>query len=180
MTDEDDISLVERARAGDARSFARLVERHYERIYRLAYKWCGDQSDAEDIAQNVCVKLGRSIRQFDGRSAFSSWLYRVTLNTLRDYQRVNYRYALNNEAYGLSAEKVHVPDYERSLTGGQIWARVLGLPAKQREALLLVYGEGLNHKFAGEVMGCSEGTVSWHVHEGKKALKNFAEGSEDD
>lgn len=179
MTEDDDESLVELARRGDGRAFARLLDRHYDTIYRVAFKWCGEQMDAEDVAQDVCIKLGRAIHQFDGRSAFSSWLYRVTLNTVRDFQRAKMRNARKAEAFALASEAAFVPDFERSMTISQLWQRILGLPDKQRDAVLLVYGEGLNHKYAGEVMGCSESTVSWHVHEAKKALKNFAEGSDD-
>jgi RNA polymerase sigma-70 factor, ECF subfamily len=52
-----------------------------------------------------------------------------------------------------------------------LWAAVRRLPDKQREAVLLVYGEGLGHQAASEVMGCAEATVSWHIHEAKKRLR---------
>ena len=66
-------ALVVRAQNGDPEAFGELIEDHYDLIYRTAWKWCGNRADAEDIAQDVCVKLGQAIAGFDGRSAFSSW-----------------------------------------------------------------------------------------------------------
>lgn len=59
-----DLALVGRARDGDRRAFGELVERHYGFVYRVAYRWCGNKPDAEDIAQEVCARLGRAIRSF--------------------------------------------------------------------------------------------------------------------
>ena len=79
-----DETLVARARGGDRKAFSELIERHYDFIHRTACKWLGRRQDAEDIAQEVCVKLSTAIQSFDGRAAFTSWLYRVTLNVVRD------------------------------------------------------------------------------------------------
>ena len=76
-------ALVVRAQNGDAEAFGELIEDHYDMIHRTAWKWCGNRADAEDIAQDVCVKLGSAIAGFNGRSAFSSWVYRITLNAVR-------------------------------------------------------------------------------------------------
>ncbi|RYE57459.1 MAG: hypothetical protein EOP20_07415, partial [Hyphomicrobiales bacterium] len=67
-------ALVRRAQNGDGEAFAELIEDQYDRIFRTAWRWCGNAHDAEDIAQDVCVRLGDAIRGFDGRSAFSSWV----------------------------------------------------------------------------------------------------------
>ena len=86
-----DETLIARAVGGDRRAFGELVARHYDFIFRTACKWCGKASDAEDVAQDVCVKLASILKSFDGRSAFTSWLYRVTLNAVRDMQRARAR-----------------------------------------------------------------------------------------
>ena len=65
-------ALVERAKAGDRVAFGQLVEKHYDFIFRTACKWTGKKSDAEDIAQEVCIKLATAIQSFDGRSAFNA------------------------------------------------------------------------------------------------------------
>lgn len=170
---EADETLVARARGGDRMAFAELVERHYDFIYRTACKWLGRRQDAEDIAQEVCVKLATAIRSFDGRSAFTSWLYRVTLNAVRDSQRSNTR---RDRHHGRLAE-VHpeeaLPEQEESAATKELWAAVRALPGQQRDAVLLVYAEEMSHAEAGEIMGCKEATVSWHIHEAKKTLRGL-------
>lgn len=176
MTEQSDQDLIDKAIGGDGAAFARLVERHYASIYRIAFKCCGNQSDAEDIAQNVCVRLGQSIESFSGQSAFSSWLYRVTLNAARDFQRAGQRQMRKMTELAFVAEAVYAPDPVMDLTGIQVWEMVLQLPDKQREAVILIYSEELSHRQAAEIMACSESTVSWHIHEAKKRLKKSLTG----
>ena len=176
MQDRADHCLIDRARGGDSEAFAHLVEQYYSTIFRVAYKWAGNQADAEDIAQDVCVKLGQAIRSFKGTSAFSSWLYRVTLNAVRDFQRAHKRRTENIAAMALVSETEYVPDMETELTQDQLWLAVRKLPDKQRDAMLLIYAEDMSHREAADVMDCAESTVSWHVHEAKKRLKEELQG----
>jgi RNA polymerase sigma-70 factor (ECF subfamily) len=148
-----------------------LVERHYDFVYRVAYRWCGTKADAEDVAQEVCVRLGSAIRSYRGLGVFTTWLYTLTLNATRDMARRNARDRARTAAYGVHAmiggEAIPAPD-------GQVealWEAVRQLPEKQRDAILLVHGEGLTHAAAADIMTVSEATVSWHIHEAKKRLK---------
>jgi RNA polymerase sigma factor (sigma-70 family) len=166
-------ALVARAQNGDGAAFADLIDAHYDLIYRAAWKWCGNRTDAEDVAQDVCVKLGQAIRGFDGRSAFSSWLYRITLNAVRDMQRAGRRRERHTGAYADVAPASQAPEQEASATGQQLWEAVRRLPEKQRDAVLLVYAEELSHAAAAEIMGIKEATVSFHVHEARKTLRGL-------
>ncbi len=168
-----DETLIARAVGGDRRAFAALVERHYDFIFRTACKWCGKVSDAEDIAQEVCVKLASILRSFDGRSAFTSWLYRVTLNAVRDMQRARTRRGRNADRYAEVAPDEYLPEQEDAAAAKELWAAVRRLPDQQRDAVLLIYSEGMSHAEAGVIMGCKEATVSWHVHEAKKTLRGL-------
>lgn len=165
--------LVERAKAGDRQAFSRLIETHYDFIFRVACKWTGKKSDAEDVAQEVCIKLATAIRSFDGRAAFTSWLYRVTLNMVRDQQRSSQRRGRTVDALTLVHPEDDPGGQEEATTARQIWERVSALPDKQREAVMLVYAEDMNHAEAAEIMGCKEATVSWHIHEAKKTLRGL-------
>ncbi len=170
---EDSARLVMRARNGDRMAFGRLVEANYDFIFRTACKWCGKRSEAEDIAQEVCVKLAKAIASFDGRSAFTSWLYAVTLNVARDHHRARARHGRREEAYLMEASEEAPPDQEDAVMKNELWAAVRSLPEQQRDAVLLVYGEELSHAEAGAVMGIREGTVSSHIHDAKKALRGL-------
>ena len=162
--------MAKRAATGDRAAFAALVDRHYDLIFRIAWKWTGDRFDAEDVAQDVCVKLGRAIRSFDGRAAFSTWLYQVTLNTVRDRDRAARRQRQRVAELALIAERTApAPDCGDPLE--ELWATVRALPPAERDAVLLVYAEGRTQAEAGQVLGCAEGTVAWRISKAKKALK---------
>jgi RNA polymerase sigma-70 factor (ECF subfamily) len=173
LLEEGEVSdgeLIGRARLRDEAALDALIKRHYDFVYRVAYRWSGNRVDAEDIAQEVCVRLGRAIRGFKGNGALKSWLYTLTLNAARDLARRNRRETAKAEAYavheGIFGEPHAADDLAEAL-----WAAVRQLPDKQREAVLLVYGEGLSHSAAAETMACAEATVSWHIHEAKKRLR---------
>lgn len=166
-------ALVVRAQNGDAEAFGELIEDHYDLIHRTAWKWCGNRADAEDIAQDVCVKLGSAIASFDGRSAFSSWVYRITLNAVRDMQRAGKRRGKYADAYAEVTPEDQPAEQEAAATSRQLWAAVRELPEKQRDAVLLVYAEELSHAAAAEIMGIREATVSFHVHEARKTLRGL-------
>ena len=79
--------LIEKAASGDRQAFAALVAGRYDFIHAVAWRWCGERQDAEDVAQEVCIKLASAIRGFRGTSRFSTWLYTITLNVARDHMR---------------------------------------------------------------------------------------------
>ena len=167
-------ALAARAASGDRQAFAQLVERHYDFVFRIAFRWCGRRADAEDIAQDVCLRLGTAIAGFRGGSAFTTWLYAVTLNAAKDWGRGQAREGAKMQGFAAQAraESAHVPaDAPCDDPAERLWAAVRLLPGKQREAVTLIYGEGLSHAAAAELMGCAEATVSWHVHEAKKRLR---------
>jgi RNA polymerase sigma-70 factor (ECF subfamily) len=166
-------TLITLAQNGDRRAFGLLVERHYEMIFRTAFKWSGSRADAEDIAQEVCVKLASALAGFDGRSAFATWLYRITLNAVRDVQRAGARVGRNAAALALVAADEQPAEQEEATAARELWAAVRRLPEKQRDAVLLVYAEDLSHAVAAGIMGCKEATVSWHIFEAKRALRGL-------
>lgn len=169
--DTSDAALIGLAKGGDRKAFGDLVERHYDFVYRVAYRWCGRRADAEDVAQEVCARLGRAIGDYRGGGAFTTWLYTLTINAARDMMRKAARETLKTQAFGVHALIAGEAEPEPDTALEALWEAVRGLPAKQRDALLLVYGEGLSHAVAAEAMAISETTVSWHIHEAKKRLK---------
>ena len=77
MSDE---TLIEQCQNGDRASFEALLERYYDTIYRFAFRWCQDQTNAQDITQLVCMKLAKSIQQYNFKSSFSTWLYPIAVS----------------------------------------------------------------------------------------------------
>ena len=171
--DADTGSLIAVAQAGDRIAFGMLIERHYDLIFRTAYKWSGQRSDAEDIAQDVCVKIGAALVRFDGRSAFATWVYKITLNAVRDMQRARGRQGRQIRALAEVSSEDFPSEQEEAVLTQELWRAVRALPEKQRDAVLLIYAEDLSHAAAAEIMGCKEATVSWHIYEAKKTLKGL-------
>lgn len=176
MTDETDNELAARAAAGDRAAFACLLERHYDRLHALAWRWTGSRDRAADVAQDVCVKLASAIRTFRGDAAFSTWLYRLAYTTAIDSLRAGQRIVPLSASHVSALMELSDPvTPEDALDGQDLWAAVRALPGQQRDAVLLVYGQDLSHAEAAAIMGCTEKTVSWHVHEAKKRLKTLFE-----
>ncbi len=171
----NDRELAEKAAGGCRESFAALIAAYYDRIFRLAWRLCGSRATAEDVAQDVCVKLATAIREFRGDAAFSTWVWRITFTAATDRLRAANKVtalapAVIAALVDAAPERARSP--EDAVIGAEIWDEVRALPEQQRDAILLIYGEDMSHAEAAVIMGCREKTVSWHLHEAKKRLKN--------
>ncbi len=166
----EDFALIEGAQQGDRRAFEALLERHYDVMYRIAYRWCGNRPDAEDIAQNACIKLAKSIDGFRFQSAFATWLHTLVISAAKDWSKAR-RAPTADIAAG--PEPSQPPDGEQTVYANQVMAHVRGLPDREKEALLLVFVEGLTHGETAAIMNCKESTVSWYIHEARKKLQSL-------
>lgn len=173
METNADLKLIAKAQSGDKQSFGDLVDRHYMTVYRFAFKWCRSREDAEDITQEVFVKLAGKIHLFDHRSLFTSWLYRMTVNCAKDYARKNSRWTNRKASEPMENGKTASPNPgpENNLIAKGISRAIDDLPVKLKEAMLLVYAEGKGHKEAAEILGCAETTVSWRIFKAKRLLR---------
>lgn len=173
MSDDE---LIRRCQNGDRESFDVLIRQHYDIIYRIAYKWCGDQHNAQDIAQQACIKLARSIGQFRFDSSFKSWLYRLVINCAKDFYKSPHQ-ANSTKTQELDAEPAISAHMEQNQYARQILEHINHLPTDLKDALVLVFGGGLNHKQAASELNIKESTVSWRVHEARKLLKQTFESA---
>ena len=176
MTPQETSDLVRQAAAGDAQAFRRVVEAHYMMVYKVAYKWCGRQEDAEDVAQEVFVKLPEKLKSFRGDAAFGTWLYRLTINAAKDYYRTAGKSRTREfpfaEGFDAPSEEVAA---DEALAAKQAMAEIHRLPEGIRDAVLLVYAEELSHKEAAAILGCAETTISWRIFQARKSLKGLKE-----
>ncbi len=163
--------LIRQAQQGDRHAFEAVLTKHYDTLYRFAYKWCGHQADAQDIAQLACLKLANGIGQFRFQASFTSWLYRLVINCAKDWQRSQSRHL--HEELPMDVELKGSLDHPILL--GQLLTQLERLGEGMKEALLLVHIEGLTHKEAAEVLEVKESTVSWRLHEIRKHLKPWFE-----
>ena len=169
MPNTDETELINRASRGDADAFEALVNTYYEVMFKMAYKWCGNRRDAEDITQESCMKLARGIGSYKGGSKFTSWLYVLVINTAKDWYKSQNRHPEGTEL--LESIVADSDNAEEKLYTRQVLNEVNKLPEAEKESLLLVMGQGLSHKEAADLSGVKESTISWRIHEARKKLE---------
>jgi RNA polymerase sigma-70 factor (ECF subfamily) len=166
----EDAPDVERARAGDADAFGRLVERHSRVVFRLAYRMLGNEQDAEDAVQEAFLKAHRALGEFESRSRFSSWLHRITVNCAYDVLRRRARRA--EEPLEAPVEEEDAPRHEPAAAGplpdrlvfGQELRRrmrvaLARLSDLERTVFLLRHHEGQALREIGEALGLDTGAT---------------------
>ena len=177
--DKRDGTLARRAAAGDRDAFAELLERHYDRIYRIGARVLGDADEAADLAQDVCVALPARLATWRAESRFSTWLYRVVVNAARDALRRKAARRRGERSFAETEALLRAGDAGHACEASWL-RRVLGeLPEDLRLTVFLVVEEELKHAEAGAVLGVSESTVSWRMHEVRKRLRALASGGEE-
>lgn len=171
----DDEALARGAAAGDAAAFDALLSRHYARIFRVAWRVLGDRTEAEDVAQDVCVALPGRLGSFEGRSRFTTWLTRLVMNAARD--RLRRLAARTRAGEGWGEVEALRRDEAAAAREAMDWLQgaMATLDADQRETVALVLGEEMSHAEAAEVLGVKEGTISWRMSEIRKRLRRLAE-----
>ncbi len=166
-SDED---LARAASLGDGAAFASLLERHYDRLFRLCFRLTGVRAEAEDLAQDICAALPAKLRAFRGESKVTTWLWRVAVNASHDRRRRRITYVKASEGWGdweTARQDAIAEGRERA---DWLTAALARLPEDLRDTLALVLDE-VSHAEAGAILGVSEGTISWRVSEAKKRLR---------
>jgi RNA polymerase sigma-70 factor (ECF subfamily) len=171
-------ALVAAAKAGDARAFEALVTRYRKRIFALALHITRSASEADDIAQDVFLKAYRALPEFEGRSQFFTWVYRMTvnrsLNVRRDRQRRDEDVVVDDPRLELAIAVDARSNPGREAELRQSYARLLraldALPADMRTTVILVSMQGMAHGEAAVIQKVSEGTIAWRMHEARRRL----------
>ncbi len=182
MSEQDiDRQLVERARQGDKRAFEMLVEKYQRRLLRLLSRMVKNTKEVEDIAQETFIKAYRALPNFRGDAAFYTWLYRIGVNTAKNYLagRKKTMPTLSDQAMGddepderLVVQDLNTP--ETALMSKQIALAVNdavdALPEELRSAITLREMEGLSYEEIAESMNCPIGTVRSRIFRAREAI----------
>lgn len=177
--EKEEGDLAAAAQRGDRIAFGRLLELHYDRIYRIAYRTLGSASDAEDVAQAVCLALVTKIASFGGRSRFSTWLTSIVINACRDFLRRRKSTQALVARYGAMRELEAGEQADAAWREDWLDEALSALEAPLRETVVLVIGEELSHADAAAILGCAESTVSWRMHNVKKRLRTHLDNDHD-
>lgn len=173
----DDAELVRRARAGDGGAFGMLVERYEARILRLV-RGMVRESDAEDVAQDAFLKAWRKLPEFDARSRFYTWVYRIAANTALDWRkRERYRRHadLPETPEGEDAVPSEAPGPRTQAHRGEL-ARAIddaveALPEHYHEIVVLREVQGLSYEEIAETLRISKGTVESRLFRARERLR---------
>ena len=177
MADSD---LITRAAGGDPAAFQALVERHRSMVYRVAYQFAGNHYDAEDIAQEVFIKVYRSLDKFRQDAQLTSWLYRIVMNACIDHRRR--QSPAGSAAFGEEAENKllntpeEAPDPENRAYAGELGqvleSEINRLPHGQRIVFIMRHHQGLKLGEIASALGLAEGTVKRQLHAAVHRLRH--------
>ena len=172
---EDD-ELVARVRAGETRLFAELVTRYQDPVYAMCLRFLGDRTEAEDVAQEVFLRVHRGLSSFKGEARFSTWLYRITWNLCADWLRSNRKPARSIssiEVVGdLGDRRV---DLEKGVLDaeeqGMVRQALEGLDEIYRSVIILLYYQKLSYEQIAAVLDVPVKTVETRLYRARRLLR---------
>jgi RNA polymerase sigma-70 factor, ECF subfamily len=187
---ENDNDLINAFIRGDYSAFEKLVLRYQDRVFNLCCRLLGDKDEAEDSAQDVFVKVYRSLKGFRFKSSFYTWLYRIVINTCKnriksvEYRRSKSRVSIDsdrdNSEYGIPVLIDNRPVPDKTLEQKEKMARIQealnSLPPDQKTVLVLCDIEGLSYDEIARVTKNRLGTVKSKLSRARLGLRNKLEG----
>lgn len=179
---EIDRLLVERAQSGDKGAFDQLVAKYQRKLSRLLARFIRDPSEVEDVAQEAFIKAYRALPSFRGDSAFYTWLYRIGINTAKNYLVAQGRRAPTSTEYdseeaesfddGEQLRDINTPEslLLSKQIGETVNAAMEGLPEELRTAIMLRELEGMSYEEISRIMNCPIGTVRSRIFRAREAV----------
>ena len=169
----EDSELVQLVKAGEAEPFDELVRRHSVKIHDLCYKILRNYDDASDIAQETFIKAYRKINKFDGRSQFSTWLYRIAVNNCLNYlKKQRPTEEIYDEMMG-GGKDDPVERYRSKKLKEMIYEAVAKLPTVQRAVFTLRTLEDMSYQEVSEILKKPISTIKVNHHLAVKNLRNY-------
>ena len=172
-----DRTLLQRARQGEVAAFEALIEPHVASARRLAYSFCHNWADADDLAQEALIKAFRSIASFRGEASVATWLYTVVRSACLDWRRS--RQTKNRAAEdSLSDEQLDPQDAQDALLAGkdeaeQLWSALRRLDPRFRVPVVLCDIEGMEYEQIAAIERVPVGTVRSRISRGRRQLRDL-------
>lgn len=182
---EDDVDLMLRVKAGDAEAFNQLMDKYQRTVVNLVFRFTGDAENAEDLAQEVFLRIYRAAPRYEPKAKFFTYLYQVTLNLCRnERERNTRRKASSLDSRGGQDDKAwEIADPEvgaetlvqRQEMAAQVQAAIQDLPQEQRQLLILQRFQDLGYEELAEVTAQTVSAVKAKLHRARLALKKKLE-----
>lgn len=182
MSDLDiDQQIVDRVKQGDKQAFNLLVTKYQRKVMNLVSRYVSNQSDSADVVQEVFISAYRFLPTFRNDSAFYTWLYRIAVNTAKNYLVVNAKRFSSNEIDIMDAETFEtsdqmrdIADPEQMLSSEQVHKTIMNalqsLPEDLRTVITLREIDGLSYEEIAEVVGCPVGTVRSRIFRARDVI----------
>lgn len=179
--EESQVNLVKRAQAGDERAFAALFEQHKSRVYSVCLLMTKDASEAEDLTQEAFLQVFRTVGSFRGDAAFSTWLYRVAVNTVlmklrrrKSPPTVSLQEPVNSEMPSLQRDfGKNDPDLVGTVDRIALRRALRELPEGCRMIFALHEIDGYQHHEIARILGCSIGNSKSQLHKAKLKMRDL-------
>lgn len=183
VSEELDENLVVRVQQGDKSAYDLLVVKYQHKIIQLVNRYVKDSSEAQDVAQEAFLKAYRALGNFRGESAFYTWLYRIAINTAKNYLMSRSRRSVDMQVDLQDAEEIEkapqlqgIETPESHLLNEEIVetikTAIAKLPEEMRIAIMLREFEGMSYEEIAEAMDCPVGTVRSRIFRAREAIDN--------
>jgi RNA polymerase sigma-70 factor, ECF subfamily len=171
-----DAELAKRVQGGDTAAFDTLVSRHLQKAFGVAMRLLGQQEDAEDLVQDAFMAALEKIDSYDSERDFAPWFYRILVNRCLNARKSRAR----RSTYDVPAEAATglaspLAETERSELRTHLTRALMLLPERQRTIVTMFDLEGFSSPEIAEVLGISDGTVRWHLHQARRVLREALE-----
>lgn len=177
--------LIEKSLQGDVASFEKLINQYQVYVYNIAFRTLGHEEDAKDAAQDAFIKVFKNLSQYTGDAQFSTWLYRIVINTCKDYLRK--RSSIKETSIESTSEEgenylMELPDteilqpekqLERKEMQGKLIKALDQLPEANKTAVVLRDIRGLSYEEISLIESCSVGTVKSRINRGRNYLRTL-------
>jgi RNA polymerase sigma-70 factor (ECF subfamily) len=176
-SDDEDAADARRVVGGDPAAFGGIVQRWQTRLINLAWRFCRDRTEAEDMAQEAFVRAFRGIHTFRGESAFSTWLTAIAMNTYRSWLRDRPPVPVAIDLTRAAGQADALSALQGRERESRVRQAVRTLPPRYRDPLVLYYFEEMNLAETARVLRLPEGTLKARLHRGRELLKRRVGGS---
>ncbi len=173
--------LVKKASKGDSSAFERLMQEQEKKMYSLALFMCdNNHADAQDCVQDAMLRIFRSIGGFKGDASFSTWVYRITVNSCRDFHRRNKAWRTNTTSLDVMTENGFSPEDERMLPEEEVLMdelstdvrdAIVKLPRDMKEAVILRDIHGFAYEDIASMLQTNVGTIKSRISRGREKLR---------
>lgn len=176
----DELSLVRQAARGDAAAFELLMRQHEGRMYAVALRMCGNREDAQDCTQEAMLRIFRALHNFKGQSSFSTWVYRVTMNTCLDELRrrkVRTSTSLDSllDTGWAPTDESDTPEHHslRSEQRRMLEKAIASLPEDMKAAIVLRDIQGFSYDEIAAILEANVGTIKSRISRGREKLRDI-------